>query len=180
VASVLAVPVTLLCAASGLLFGWELGFALAISGSLAAAVIGYGLGRVLWRDWVTRVSGRRLFALNRALASGGVLAVAGLRIVPVAPFAVVNVLAGATRVRLTDFVLGTLLAMAPGSLAIALFADSALFAWRRPSGLALAGAAACAIALFAGAFALRRWLARRSAPREHVVRQRRSVKCTPP
>jgi phospholipase D1/2 len=42
-----------------------------------------------------------------------------IRMVPVAPFSVVNVLAGASRLRLTDFLIGTALGMAPGIIAMA-------------------------------------------------------------
>ena len=44
-----------------------------------------------------------------------------VRLVPIAPFTVVNVAAGALNVRFPDFALGTLLEMAPGIFAIAVF-----------------------------------------------------------
>jgi uncharacterized membrane protein YdjX (TVP38/TMEM64 family) len=50
------------------------------------------------------------------IVSGGVLAVAAIRLVPLAPFTVVNLVAGASEVRLATYVAGTLLGMAPGLL----------------------------------------------------------------
>ncbi len=46
-----------------------------------------------------------------------------VRLVPVAPFTVVNVAAGAFNVRFFDFALGTLIGMAPGIFAIAVFGE---------------------------------------------------------
>jgi phospholipase D1/2 len=46
-----------------------------------------------------------------------------VRIVPVAPFAVINLFAGASHVSLRDFLIGTTLGMLPGVLALAIFAQ---------------------------------------------------------
>jgi uncharacterized membrane protein YdjX (TVP38/TMEM64 family) len=45
-----------------------------------------------------------------------VLAVASIRLVPIAPFTVVNLVAGASRIPFVDYLLGTILGMAPGLL----------------------------------------------------------------
>ena len=42
------------------------------------------------------------------------LAVALIRIVPIAPFSLVNLLAGASKLKLGDFLIGTALGMIPG------------------------------------------------------------------
>jgi uncharacterized membrane protein YdjX (TVP38/TMEM64 family) len=163
VASLLGFPVTLLCAAAALVLGWKLGFAVALAGSLASAVLAYAIGKLLWRDLVQWLAGRRLCALHRALANRGFWAVAALRLIPIAPFSVVNLVAGATRVRLLHFALGTAVAMTPVALAIALFADHALAAWQRPSACSALAVAGIALAGVAAALSLRRWLTRRGA-----------------
>jgi len=132
VASLAMVPVTALTVAAALVFGWPLGFATAMIGSVLGACAGYLVGRVLWRDSVRRLAGRRLDGLNRALARRGLLAVATVRLIPVAPFTVVNLVAGASRIGFRDFALGTVLAMTPGTLLLALTADRAAAAWREP------------------------------------------------
>jgi uncharacterized membrane protein YdjX (TVP38/TMEM64 family) len=48
-----------------------------------------------------------------------VLAVIVIRMLPIAPFAIVNMIAGASHLRIKDFVLGTMLGMLPGTLLIA-------------------------------------------------------------
>jgi uncharacterized membrane protein YdjX (TVP38/TMEM64 family) len=131
-ASLAIVPVTALSVAAALVFGWRLGFAIAMLGSVIGASAGYLVGRALWRDSVRRLAGRRLDGLNRALARRGFFAVATVRLLPVAPFTVVNLVAGASRIGFRDFFLGTLLAMAPGTLLLALTADRAAAAWREP------------------------------------------------
>ena len=49
----------------------------------------------------------------------GILAVVVIRMIPVAPYSVVNVVAGASTLPLRDFMVGTLLVITPGILAMA-------------------------------------------------------------
>jgi uncharacterized membrane protein YdjX (TVP38/TMEM64 family) len=149
VAAIAMVPVVSLIVASALVFGFGQGTPLALAGSLLAAVGSYGLGRLLWRDAVRRLAGERLDGLNRQLSRRGVLASALVRVVPVAPFAVVNLVAGASHLRLRDFALGTLLGMTPGTLALSFFAERAASAARDPSAASIA-TALLAIALLVG------------------------------
>lgn len=117
------VPVMALTVAAGLALGPALGFGVAWAGTTAAAAVGYVAGRVLWRDAVRRLAGRRLNALSRRLARRGLLSSALLRIVPIAPFMIVNLVAGASHVRSRDFVLGTAIGILPGTALLILTAD---------------------------------------------------------
>ena len=132
VSSLLLVPVTLLILISAALFGPWVGFACAIVGALLSSSAAYGLGRVLWRDFVRGISGPRLNELSRKMSEKGILSVAAVRLVPVAPFTVVNLVAGASEIRYRDFFLGTLIPMAPGALAMSIFADRILYAASDP------------------------------------------------
>lgn len=49
----------------------------------------------------------------------GILAVVVIRMIPVAPYSIVNVVAGASTLPLRDFMVGTLLGITPGILAMA-------------------------------------------------------------
>lgn len=120
---ILMVPVTALIVATALVFGPAVGFATALAGSLLSGAVTYAIGRVLWRQTVRRIAGRRLNAVSRWLARRGVLSVAAVRIVPIAPFTVVNLVAGASHLRFRDYMVGTLLGMAPGTLALTALSD---------------------------------------------------------
>jgi uncharacterized membrane protein YdjX (TVP38/TMEM64 family) len=87
--------------------------------------------------------------------------VLAVRMIPVAPFTVVNLVAGASHIHLRDFVLGTLLGMSPGILAVTLFADRIAAVLRDPSPATLALLAAATAAIALGAWKLRDWLIRK-------------------
>lgn len=161
VAATFAVPITLLIAATGLVFGAWPGFAYAAIGTMASAVATYGLGRWLGRDAVRRLAGARANRLSEHIGRRGVLAMAVLRLLPIAPFAVVNLVAGASHIGLRDFVVGTAIGMLPGIALTVTFAHqltAALghprpgsFAWLAAIGLALVGLSILLVRV------LRRW-----------------------
>jgi len=122
-AAVAFVPVMALTAAAGLALGPAIGLPVALIGSTLAAAVGHRVGAHLWRDSVRRVAGARLDDLSRRLARRGVLSSTLVRIVPIAPFMVVNLVAGASHVRLRDFLIGTLIGMLPGALVLVVAAD---------------------------------------------------------
>lgn len=132
VAGVLLVPLTVLVIATVVAFGPLFGFGYAFLGALASGVAGYAAGAGLGRRGVRRLAGKRINAVSRRLAKRGLLTVMVVRIVPVAPFTVINLVAGASHIGLRDFIWGTLLGMAPGMLAIALLADRAAASLRDP------------------------------------------------
>jgi uncharacterized membrane protein YdjX (TVP38/TMEM64 family) len=70
-----------------------------------------------------RFAGRHLSRLIDRLAHRGLTAVLIVRILPVASFTMVNIMAGASEVRFRDFILATLLGMLPGLLAMTFFGD---------------------------------------------------------
>jgi uncharacterized membrane protein YdjX (TVP38/TMEM64 family) len=156
-AALAMVPVTVLIVASALALGSATGAVTALAGSLTSAAAGYGLGRALWRDRVRRHAGPRLRPLSRLLDRHGMLAIALLRLVPMAPFTIVNLVAGASRVSLRSFLVGTFVGMAPGTLLLALAAEQARLALRDPSPGPLFALGGLAILLVMGG----RWLARR-------------------
>ncbi len=126
------VPVMLLIAATGAAFGPVLGSFYAAAGVLTSAAVAHGLGRVLARPTVHRLAGSRLEGFLAARAKGGILAVAAVRMIPLAPFTVVNLAFGALNVKLRVFLLGTLLGMGPGILSIVVLVDRLDAAARRP------------------------------------------------
>jgi phosphatidylserine/phosphatidylglycerophosphate/cardiolipin synthase-like enzyme/uncharacterized membrane protein YdjX (TVP38/TMEM64 family) len=114
VAGLLAFPVTVLIAVTAATFGPLAGFVYASAGALASALVVYGIGVWAGKDAVRDLLGPRLDRIRRRIVAKGVIAVAMIRLVPVAPFTLVNLVAGASQIRLHDYVIGTILGMAPG------------------------------------------------------------------
>ncbi len=97
-------------------FGPWKGFIYGIAGMLIAGLASFLPGRLVRRDTVRRLAGPRINRLSAALYHRGALAVAIVRMVPIAPFVVVNLVMGALRIRLRDFILGSLVGVLPGML----------------------------------------------------------------
>ncbi|MCS0502282.1 VTT domain-containing protein [Ancylobacter sp. GSK1Z-4-2] len=93
--------------------GW-LGAILAAFGVLASAAVTYAIGRYLGAGLVRRFIGPRINRIRRSLSDRGVLTVATMRLMPVAPFTVVNLVAGAAELRFMDYMIGSAIGMLPG------------------------------------------------------------------
>jgi phospholipase D1/2 len=161
-ATLLFVPINVVIAATGALFGPLLGLVYALAGALLGAGLSFAIGRRLGRDWVRRIATRRVNAINQRIERHGLLAMTVLRLLPVAPFTVVNLVAGASEIRARDYMLGSLFGMTPGVVLMAVFGDR-LGAWLRdpdvPNLLIVVGVAVAALLL---TWALRRWSKRRA------------------
>jgi len=126
-------PVTVLVVATAMIFGPVAGILHSLGGCLASAAAGYGCGRLLGRGTVRNLAGGSLNRVSRWLSSRGVWTIALVRNLPVAPYTVVNLVAGASNIRLRDFLLGTLVGMFPGILALNLFGASLQNLLQKPS-----------------------------------------------
>ncbi|MBB5204056.1 putative membrane protein YdjX (TVP38/TMEM64 family) [Inhella inkyongensis] len=153
----LALPLSLLCLLAVLALGPLPGIAFCLSGGSLIALPSFALGRALGRQAVEQLAGPKVQALNALVGRRGLLAVIAVRLVPAAPFAVVNLALGATLVGWRDFLLGNVIGMLPMVLTTAWLAPQILQQLQNPSGLGWAGLAGV-IALVAGAtWALKRW-----------------------
>ncbi|MGD9096990.1 MAG: VTT domain-containing protein [Desulfobacterales bacterium] len=161
--SALAIPVTLMVIATVLVFGTWLGLAYALAGACVSAAALFAVGRWMGRDAVRRLAGGLLNRISRKLADNGLLTVITFRIVPVAPFAVINLIAGVSAIRWRDFALGTLIGLLPGVTAIALLADRAAASLRQPDIGQFSLLLTAVLLVGLGLFGLRRWIKRRRA-----------------
>ncbi len=109
----LAVPLSLLTLLAVLAFDALHGVALVLVGACLCALITFGVGRWLGQAAVAQWAGPKLQALNAMARRRGLLAVIVVRLVPAAPFAVVNMMLGASRIRWRDLVVGNTLGMLP-------------------------------------------------------------------
>lgn len=157
-ASLVMFPRPLLTMLGVIAFGPFGAFAIAMSGMLLSAYGTYLAGKRFDRHTVRRVGGRRVARMARVLRERGLIAITALRLVPLAPYAVEGIVAGAIRIRLRDFLLGTALGIFPGIFAATLFGDQLHAALENPREMnywLLAGLLACLIACTWG---VRRWL----------------------
>jgi uncharacterized membrane protein YdjX (TVP38/TMEM64 family) len=119
-----AFPVTVLIAFTAMVFEPWRALAYAGVGSLASAAVTYYVGAFASRNLLRDIMGRRLNRISRALASKGVLSIVAVRLVPIAPFTLVNLVAGVSHIRFADYLVGTMLGMAPGILLISALGHS--------------------------------------------------------
>lgn len=149
-AGLIAFPVTILIAATAAIFGPWPGALYATAGAVASALVGYVIGRLIGRGTIRGSLGPRVNRIGESISDKGILAVTAVRLVPVAPFSVVNIVAGAMHIPLVDFVAGTALGLAPGVLVLSFLGDRVIEAIRDPS----AGEIAAALAAVGGWLAL--------------------------
>ena len=116
VAGSLMFPVTVLIAATAAAFGPLLGFAYAGMGAMASALATYAIGALVGKKTLRDFLGPKLNRVRQRVAKRGVLAVAAIRMVPIAPFAVINLAAGASEIPVFAYLAGTFLGMLPGMI----------------------------------------------------------------
>lgn len=113
----------------GGIFGW----ALALTASLFSASLFFLAGFRFGNRVLKPLPQDRLNRLRQLLRRGGLLAVISIRMVPIAPYPVVNSAAGAIRIRFIDFFFGTAIAHLPGTLTLALAGEQLGELLREPS-----------------------------------------------
>jgi phosphatidylserine/phosphatidylglycerophosphate/cardiolipin synthase-like enzyme/uncharacterized membrane protein YdjX (TVP38/TMEM64 family) len=158
-------------------FGPWLGFTYAMLGIEFAAWLTYVAGQRLSRDAVRRLAGRNFNKIIDVMRRRGLIAMTALRLVPLAPFSVEGVVAGAVRIKLWHFMVGTGIGLLPGTLAATILSDQ-LQAWLKdPSAVNywLVGGAVLLVA--AATWYVRRWLMQSSAQTntEHELERARTA-----
>lgn len=158
-------PLSILVAVTGLAFGPLWGFAYAALGTLCSSVVSYAVGRWLGREALLNYGGRHLNGLSRYLAGRGVRAMVIVNLLPLAPFTLTNMMAGAFHLRFRDYLIGSILGIVPGLAGVTLLGSQlgALATAKDHSDIlwALGGLVLGAALLYA----LRRYSAARSTSR---------------
>ncbi len=119
VATVLVLPGSVLTIAAGALFGPVWGTLYSLTGATVGATIAFLIARYLASDWVASRAGGRLKRLINGVEAEGWRFVAFTRLVPLFPFNFLNYALGLTRIRLSHYVLASVVCMLPGGLAYA-------------------------------------------------------------
>jgi phosphatidylserine/phosphatidylglycerophosphate/cardiolipin synthase-like enzyme/uncharacterized membrane protein YdjX (TVP38/TMEM64 family) len=151
-------------------FGPWHGLAYAMCGVLLACAITYYVGTRMNRHTVRRLARGKLTRMTQIMRHRGVVAMTAVRLVPLAPFAVVNVVAGAIHLRFRDFMIGSALGILPGTLVATVFGDQLVSGLKDPTSINLWLVGALVIALVAGTRIVRRWLFGQASPTTHGCR----------
>jgi uncharacterized membrane protein YdjX (TVP38/TMEM64 family) len=105
--------------AGGFLFGSLLGMVYVNVGATSGATLAFLASRYLLRDWVEQKFGAKLGAIQEGFAKNAFSYLMTLRLVPLFPFFLINLLSGLTRVNVGTYVAATALGIIPGSFVYA-------------------------------------------------------------
>jgi uncharacterized membrane protein YdjX (TVP38/TMEM64 family) len=119
------VPQFVLIAAAVVAFGPWTGFAYSWIGTLVSSLVGFWLGRAFGGRLLKDLAGDGVQKFMKLIGKNGFLASMIVRLVPSAPFIVVNMAAGVTPMKLRDFAAGTALGIVP-KIALTAFAGNSI------------------------------------------------------
>lgn len=144
-------------------FGLWIGGLCVVCGVFAAALATYYAGRLLPPQTVRRVAGSKFESFTSMLRDHGVSAIFAANMLPTPPFAVQGIIAGAIRMPLRDYALGTLLSLTPGLIALSIFGHQIVVALEDPSKVSYIAVGGAAIGVLVFGFLGTRWATRRAA-----------------
>ncbi|TCO44693.1 putative membrane protein YdjX (TVP38/TMEM64 family) [Actinocrispum wychmicini] len=155
VVTLVPIPRTVFSLASGLLLGPAVGVCVALAATVVSGWLSFVLARSIGRRMVARhLEHKTVRSVDERLTSGGWMAVASIRLIPVAPFLPVNYACGVSSVRTWPYLVGTVVGSLPGTIAVVVLGDT--LTGSTPPAL-LVVSAACAVVGLAGLwFAFRR------------------------
>jgi uncharacterized membrane protein YdjX (TVP38/TMEM64 family) len=110
---------TILTLSAGAIFGSVNGTLIVNVGATLGAVLAFLAARFVFRDWVQEKFGEKLKPFNEGFSKNALNYILFLRLVPLFPFFLVNLVSGLTQVRLRVYLLGTMFGILPGSFVYA-------------------------------------------------------------
>jgi len=117
-----SLPVTgVMIVVSGIVFGYLTGFLISLFASTLGGTLALLSVRVFFHDFIQRRFSAQIDVVNRGVEKEGALYLFSLRLIPVIPFWLLNLLVGLTSMRTPVFMLATLFGMVPITLILAYF-----------------------------------------------------------
>jgi len=110
---------TILTLCAGAIFGAVTGTLVVNVGATIGATLAFLVARFLLRDWVEKKFGKKLKAFNAGFSKNAINYMLFLRMMPVFPFFLINLLSGLTQVRLSVYFFGTMFGTLPGTFVYA-------------------------------------------------------------
>ncbi len=147
-------PTTPLMAIGGILFGFWKGLTYTIIAGLVSAIFTFLLARILGKAFVDDVlkheRGTKLLEkYDEKMAKHGILTTIVLRIMPIMPFNILNLIMGISRVSLKDYILGTVIGLIPSNVLAVYFGSLVLTERFRELSFYLAAALVTALVILA-------------------------------
>ena len=137
VGGILFFPVTVLSLAVAAIFGPIWGPIYGIMGALLSSAILFGIGKLSGNAGLRKIGGPKVEAVDEKLKKSGIVGVAAIRMLPIAPFSLVNLVAGISSIGIVQFLIGTFLGMFPPMIAKGLVGDSITQIFRNPSATSI-------------------------------------------
>lgn len=160
-AGLLAFPIVILIPATAMVFGPLPGLLYSLCGLVANASVLYAVGHVLGRETLHHYAGNRVRQISGRLARHGFVTVALLRLLPVAPFFLINLISGASPINFRTYTAATVTGIAPALIVMTLAGTQLKSTLDNPAPRQLLGCAiTLAILLLVG-----RWLGRKARAR---------------
>ncbi len=110
---------TILTLTGGAIFGSVAGTLIVNVGATIGATLAFLVSRFLLRDWVEKKFGDKLKPINDGFSKNAINYILFLRLVPLFPFFLVNLVSGLTKVRLRVYFFGTMVGILPGGFVYA-------------------------------------------------------------
>jgi uncharacterized membrane protein YdjX (TVP38/TMEM64 family) len=162
VAAALMFPRPLLTLTTVIAFGALQGTLYAAAGIMVAAMAFFYIGRFGSKDWVVKLAGDRAETLGKVMHEHGISAIFALNMVPVPPFSIQGMLAGALRMPAMQYAIGSFLGMLPSLFGWTFFGHQIAGALEGSGGLSFALIAIVAAVMIGITFVVRRWFAKYS------------------
>jgi len=99
--------------ASGIVFGHLTGFLISVTAATLGGTVALISVRVLLHDFVQRRFSAHIEVVNKGVEKDGAFYLFGLRMIPVIPFGLLNLVVGLTSMRVSVFFLSTLFGLMP-------------------------------------------------------------------
>ena len=113
----LSIPgAALMTLAAGAIFGLTTGTILVSFASSIGATLAFLIARALLRDWVQQKFGAYLLGINKGIEKDGAFYLFTLRLIPIFPFFVINLVMGLTPIRAVTYYLVSQIGMLPATI----------------------------------------------------------------
>ena len=114
------IPSTPLMALAGLLFGFKYGLIYTMIGGISSSLIVFVVSRKLGQERVENILENKhlkyLKKYNKRLGTGAIGDLIILRILPIMPFNILNILMGVSKIKIQDYIVGTIIGLIPSKI----------------------------------------------------------------